>query len=310
MSMSESHATSDAVWQKVPCSLCGSTRDVPLHTITAFDRPFNIVRCANCGMVYMNPMFTEEALASLYREGYYRKTTRYSYFDERENEQRVIKAAQRRLRRMNRMVDLRQGTLLDVGCAFGVCLRTAKHLYPQCHVHGVDISEYATEYARDQLGLDVLTGSLEEAAYPSNLFDAVTMTGLIEHLRDPRVEMREVNRVMRMGGVVVIETGDVGSLEARIKGKHYTYFLPGHVNYFSRRTLRRLLEETGFTVLRMFSTDYGFLNYSLLKMAKRGSGSVGSLLGQVALALIGGLHCGNLAIAGRAVCYAKKTLES
>lgn len=231
------------------CNLCGSDKMSYLYTVGRFKEPFDIYRCDGCGLVFQCPLPSASRIERMYSKEYYAGTADYSFGDERKDE-----AGNRILynRRLEVIEGCTKGRILDIGCAFGLFLKVAKER--GWEVHGVELSKHSAEHAK-KLGLDVFNGTLEDAGYPAGHFDAVVMIELIEHLPDPKGTLKEVNRVLKGGGYVMIQTANVDSITARLDGKRWHYFLPGHLHYFSRKTLRRMLEETGFEVVKPFIGD-------------------------------------------------------
>jgi hypothetical protein len=74
------------------------------------------------------------------------------------------------------------------------------------------------------------------------------MADVIEHLTDPRGMVREIRRVLHVGGKLVVLTPDIGSGVARLMGRHWWGVLDDHYQYFSHLTLRRFLESEGFAI--------------------------------------------------------------
>ena len=197
---------------------------------------------------------------------------------------------------------MRKGRILDVGCAFGLFLDVARSR--GWDVNGVEISEYAADYARKELKIKVITKPLEKAKFPEDYFDVIHMAELIEHLPDPKKTLMECNRVLKRNGLIVIQTSDIDSLYARIMGKHWDWFLPGHLYYFSRKTLRGITKKTGFKIIKEFYGDE--IGISLKAIAYwKDSHSVINFLKMLAIQLPRYIHFGNLAIGG-VVMYAKK----
>jgi SAM-dependent methyltransferase len=113
---------------------------------------------------------------------------------------------------------------------------------------GVEPSRWAVEEASRQ-GLRVIQGTTETADLPRGFFDVVTMWDVIEHLTDPLGELVRVRDLLKPGGYLVVHTIDIGSLFARLMGSRWPWLMEMHVYYFTRPTLRRLLEEAGFSVV-------------------------------------------------------------
>jgi 2-polyprenyl-3-methyl-5-hydroxy-6-metoxy-1,4-benzoquinol methylase len=151
-----------------------------------------------------------------------------------------------------------KGKLLDIGCGFGELLDKAKTCGWKSH--GVELSEYSAKMARKNIGIKVFNGTLDDAKFPSGEFDAITMIEVIEHLEDPLSTLKECRRVLRKGGIIVMQTGNIDGLYARLKGKNWPYFLLGHLTYFSKRTLSMMLKKTGFTIEHIYNGDEISLN--------------------------------------------------
>jgi 2-polyprenyl-3-methyl-5-hydroxy-6-metoxy-1,4-benzoquinol methylase len=136
------------------------------------------------------------------------------------------------------------GSLLDVGCSTGAFVKLAMDL--GFAAEGIDLSEPATSYGRDQLGLrlrcgDFTTGTLSAASY-----DVVTMWATLEHLPNPSAFIAEAHRVLRPSGVLALTVPNHGSATQRMLGRRHRYVGVDHLNYFTRRNLTRLVETHGF----------------------------------------------------------------
>ena len=148
--------------------------------------------------------------------------------------------------------------LLDIGCGCGYFLDVARDM--GWAASGSDISSAAVKHAKDVLGLDVFCGKINDAEYPDNIFDVVTMWDVIEHVDHPRAIINEINRILKPGGLLVIETPNANSLIHRIAHIIYrmsfgkiSYFLekiyiPSHLYYFSKMTMGSMLQNSGFSI--------------------------------------------------------------
>jgi 2-polyprenyl-3-methyl-5-hydroxy-6-metoxy-1,4-benzoquinol methylase len=111
------------------------------------------------------------------------------------------------------------GRLLDVGCGPGFLLTVAQRRGWQAR--GVDVNGWATDYASEQLELDVTRTTLEAAQFDDEGFDAVAMMDLIEHVAVPDALVSEAARITRPGGVLVLLTPDAGSPVSRALGQRW-----------------------------------------------------------------------------------------
>lgn len=145
------------------------------------------------------------------------------------------------------------GKVLDIGCGGGHFLDNAGSGWEK---YGVELSEEARRVAEGK-GIAAFE-TLEEAAFPEEFFDVVTMFAVIEHLPDPKVVVEELTRVLKRDGLFVIMTGDVKSLKAKIRGKNWhMYRPPEHLYFFCAQSLDFLMDSFGFRKVKIIYTDGG-----------------------------------------------------
>lgn len=157
------------------------------------------------------------------------------------------------------------GRILDVGCGPGFLLSALDSKWDR---YGTEISKFAAEHARPHGR--IFYGRLEDAAYPSGHFDAVVFHHVIEHLDDPLRTLREIRRVLRPGGRLVLGTPDFDSGCARLFGPRYRLLHDQtHVSLFSQESTYRLLRDEGFVIEKVdcpyFSTRH-FTKENLLRL--------------------------------------------
>ena len=155
------------------------------------------------------------------------------------------------------------GTLLDIGCAAGTFLVGMKR-HGDWTLHGVELSPGVAEIARERHGLDVFTGTLEEAAYPDDTFDAITLWDVLEHLHDPAASLREIRRILKPGGVLIIRVPNLASWDARLFGDAWAGLdAPRHLYVFSPQTLSHMLEGAELDVLSHSSGIGSYVTFVL-----------------------------------------------
>jgi 2-polyprenyl-3-methyl-5-hydroxy-6-metoxy-1,4-benzoquinol methylase len=142
-----------------------------------------------------------------------------------------------------------RGAILDVGCAAGFFLDEARVL--GWSVSGIEVSGYASEYARSTLGLPVRTGAFPADLPPKASFDVVTFFNVLEHLAEPRAIVARLEEIVRPGGLVVIETWDWKSTIARMLGMGWHQYNARHVPaYYAKRAIALAFPAPRWEVVR------------------------------------------------------------
>jgi SAM-dependent methyltransferase len=138
----------------------------------------------------------------------------------------------------------RRGKVLDVGCAVGSYLVDLKK--DGWDAYGVEKSGFAADLAGKR-GLKVFRGEFEKTDFPPDTFDVITMRSVIEHLYDPKKALQNAKRILKRNGLLLIETININSPEARFFGKKWSRLqIPRHVFFFEPSTIRKYLEQAGF----------------------------------------------------------------
>jgi SAM-dependent methyltransferase len=150
-----------------------------------------------------------------------------------------------------RQVTDRRPRILDVGCGTGANLLM---LSEYGEAEGVDISEDALAFCRER-GLDkVRLGAGEKLPYEDGTFDLVTALDVVEHMNDDLAGVREMRRVLRPGGRVLLFVPTfmfLWGLQDDVSNHRRRYRLP---------ELRRVLEQAGFEIER---TTYANITFFL-----------------------------------------------
>ncbi len=238
--------------EHVACNLCGSADARLLYELPDYllGRPqarASLVRCIVCGLIYQSPRPSPEEMVAHYPPEY------DSYHPETADgpgSWLLRRAVQYGLDKRARYVTRRAGggRLLDIGCSTGLFLNRMK-THGSWELYGVEINRQAAETARQQYGLEVFVGTLEQAGYPDESFDAITLWDVFEHLHDPLRSLHEIHRILKPDGVLVLRVPNGASWDARLFGPHWAGLdAPRHLYVFTPETLRRMLAEAGFAV--------------------------------------------------------------
>jgi 2-polyprenyl-3-methyl-5-hydroxy-6-metoxy-1,4-benzoquinol methylase len=237
--VSEMEESLDMEVDQVSCNLC----DGRVTERFAERNGMWIVRCIRCGLVYVNPRLTARMLHRHYNSG---QSSRIQYYldvecADRETFAGILDVAARLLPH--------KGRLLDIGPNIGTCLDLSRQA--GWETYGIEINEEAARYCREERGLNVISGQLNDDTFPRSHFDAVIMGDVIEHLPDPMATVRLIRAMLKPGGIVVISTPNIDSLAGRllqIKPEEHLY-------YFSPATISILLDKAGLEIVQMGPLD-------------------------------------------------------
>ena len=191
-----------------------------------------LVQCAECGMVFANPVPAAMASGEHYEqlvEGLYLSA------DKLAADYAPVRFA-RELRLFREFCP--QGRVLDVGCSTGAFLYQLEAGGPRRYERlGMDVVGPALDHAERQ-GVPVRRGSFLEYRDEA-LYDAVTFWAVVEHLAEPLSFLRQASELLRPGGHCFVLVPNLNSLAIRLLGARYRYVMPEHLNYFTAATLRR-----------------------------------------------------------------------
>jgi SAM-dependent methyltransferase len=228
-------------WEDVVCDLCGA--DDPVLFLEKDE--YHYVRCRRCGLVYVTPRL---------RNHPQQQDRCYQLAMEASSEAVVeLDRNSRRMKSLTRAARSyfpykRKGILLDVGCGFGAFLEAAKSIgWKAC---GVEVASLPASIAARCH--DVFHGYLSDAPYEPNSFDVVRLNNVIEHAPSPRALVRDIERVLRPGGLLYISTPNVDSFGLASQRARWNYVGgQDHIYLLGVKTLTRLLGTEGFEVIRV-----------------------------------------------------------
>jgi SAM-dependent methyltransferase len=223
--------------ERICCPLCeGDRHDVLFRRrddrLLTDRRLFPVVRCLDCGFVFLNPRPDSREIHRYYSSAFYRAT---------ELPEEALQLHRRKLDAMCRWLShLPPARLLDVGCFKGEFMH--EMFKRGWSAKGVEFSTVP----ENNYGLDIFYGDVAELPDRPQ-YDATTLWAVLEHVADPRRTIEECARLTRQGGRLFILVPNFNSIPGRFL-RHDD--VPRHLMMFTRRTLRRLLAECGFVVRR------------------------------------------------------------
>jgi len=231
------------ILEDIECKVCknNSTENfIPKF----FKKDLTIVQCSTCGFVFIPP--------------YFRKDINYKNYKEEDILQAVIKGndwlkIQRHLLRFKTIRKYQpSGKLFDLGVGWGHFLHTGKLLGYE--IDGIEVAEMPIKYAKEYLHLPVDEIDFFDYKPKTDYYDLITMWDVLEHIDRCDEVIDKCHSMLKKNGYLVLQVPQIDSYIATRQKEKWQAMGLDHVNYFSRETIKRLLESKGFKLIRIKSS--------------------------------------------------------
>lgn len=174
---------------------------------------------------------TYDRLAGIYED-------RWSFYVERSNEET--------LKRLDLGPD---GTLLDIGCGTGILLKKISEQFPSARLHGLDASNEMLNVAKSKgFAAELLCGSAAALPFEDGTFDHVVSVSSFHYWRDPETSLKEILRVLKPHGKLVITDWCDDFLFCKICDLYLRLVDRAHYKTYTAKACRGLMDRAGFDV--------------------------------------------------------------
>ncbi|KAF0225594.1 MAG: type 12 [Rhodospirillaceae bacterium] len=245
-------------FQHEPCIICGSQDGDLISTYDRYRVWQPMILCKGCGLVRCTPRMADDILTWFYGSDFYRKLTGGNNILPHDR-QKFMVLANRMARRHATITSLvpKVRSVAEIGCGAGWNLWPF-HLQG-CKVVGCDYGPALTSFGRDEMGMDLRTGSTE--MLDSERFDVIILSHVLEHMPDPAAEISRLLPHLADDGIFYVEVPDArGICHGALHSAHLYYFTPTH--------MRALLAKCGLEAIAEHTHD-GNVHFSLV--ARRSS---------------------------------------
>jgi 2-polyprenyl-3-methyl-5-hydroxy-6-metoxy-1,4-benzoquinol methylase len=222
------------------CLISGSKNLKPLK---GYEKHF-LVKSRPVGFVFCSRIPTQEELIKHY-EGY----SRNDYL------------SPITVKRYHELLDefekyKKTGKILDVGCGIGLFLVEAKKR--GWEVHGTEFTDKAIEICKGK-NIIMRQGKLDPGWFNEGMFDVVVSFEVIEHINNPIEEIKNINKILRDGGLFYFTTPNFNASERYfLKADYNIIGYPEHLSYYTKRTINYLLSNNNFKKKKLKSTGISF----------------------------------------------------
>lgn len=254
--------SSDTI-QNSKCELCGasvSSENVIANRLR-YGIKLNVLQCPSCGLVFLCPKPSEEALRDYYASDAYRNMYK-DPTDPAEFHQRYRLGENIwRIKRIRNLINEKMD-VLEIGAATGFFIEGIKDKVKS--VAGIEPHDEFRNYAQEELGLDMYS-DLKAARKAGLRYDIAFMFHVLEHIHDPKGFLINLKRLLKRDGKVYIEVPNVKDVLIslfKVPAFGSFYWNYAHLFYFSPETLKLLLQSAGYKIIEMIPIQrYDFSNH-------------------------------------------------
>ncbi len=256
-----------------PCFVCGSKDKrfmfIGKDRLHAVPGSFPVAKCRKCGLIMLDPQPSLRDLAKYYPTKYHAyarynpgsKKERFAiylyklFFQKGGNALlKLVFLPFKHLLRGTKIIP--GGKILDVGCGNGAFLY--KMQAAGMNAYGVELSAEGAKEAQ-RLGLKVKCGTLEEQDYPSAYFDVITLNHVLEHVADPIKTLKELGRILKPNGTLIIAVPNSRSLARFLFGRYWASLdVPRHLMTYNPKTMRIAAKKAGLKMKKVRYISFPF----------------------------------------------------
>jgi len=169
-------------------------------------------------------------------------------------------------------VSLNSKRLLDIGCGNGAkCWEFFERGY---EMWGVDVSIDAINLCKQLIPTGhFIRGELQEISLPDNYFDYIRIDNVLEHVPKPYDVLKICSRYLKKGGQILIYVPHGRSFTMRfMKGNSISSWIPFHLQLFTHKSLKWLMNETGYTDIHIYEYyPTSWLPLSIMQWRNKGT---------------------------------------
>ncbi len=209
---------------------------------------YQIVKCINCGFVYLNPRPKVDSIAEFYKAGEYQpylSTQKSLKLGDQIYD--WIRSYSVRVKRNKIENHKSKGKLLDIGCGTGEFLNEMQN--NGWEVEGIEQDPQAAAFAKNEYRLKISTDEISEKYYLEKSFDVITFWHVLEHLYNPMKILKIARELLKDDGLILIAVPNVTSFDAQFYQNEWVALdSPRHLHHFIPESLQRLCSTVGLEI--------------------------------------------------------------
>lgn len=233
----------------IKCIFC----NVGSNRIVIEENGYKGRKCPQCGLIYVSPRPTFSQIVNLYTDD---KASTYA--------ESII--PNNYAKRLNAKYTLRiirkyekSGSMLEIGAGAGYFLDEARR--EGFGVYGIEPNKILAKIINNNLGIPCEKTPLDISSFDERKFDIIYHCNVLSHFYNPIAEFKKINSKLKDKGILVFETGNLGDVKEEYLETITKFDYPDHLFFFSEKSLKQLLELTGFGLMKIYK--YSLLPYFL-----------------------------------------------
>ena len=249
----------DKITEGLCCRVCGNVSPNEFEMKHEFSN-FAVVECHRCKFNFIPHYYRKDIVYQQYKDANVTAAVRAG--------NNWLKIQRHKLRFQFIRKFVKKGKLFDLGAGWGHFMLAGKEL--GYDVKGIEISEQQASYCVNDLKLNVLHEDFFKMD-EGEKFDLVTLWDVLEHIDRPDEILNKCRRITAQGGYIFIHVPQIDSFVSKTSGREWKMMGLDHVNYFSRKTITKVLEDNGYEVMKISSSIEIkiFIMYTLLPWIKK-----------------------------------------
>lgn len=238
------------------------------HLVTG--KEFEMYKCRECGFLFTQDYPEESEIGSYYDSA--------GYISHSDSDKTIIEKGYQLARKfmltrkkniIGKVCKLTSGSLLDIGSGTGHFLNTLK--MAGWVTKGIEINKSAREYSSAKFRLEVISPE-EIGLLHDHEFDCITMWHVMEHFHNPGNYFKEISRLIKPGGTVLVALPNNDSADSKHYGPAWAaYDVPRHLWHFNPVTFSKFAGNNGFSVESTLNLPLDVFYISILSERIKGS---------------------------------------
>lgn len=246
-------------YEKIACPYCTSIRT------DVYRKASDIVKCSNCGTVYLRTRLKKEAMELLYQS--YNTDAPQMFLPKDQNE--VKNSLLRRDYWIKEILQYTkaEGNILDIGCGWGAFLDNARTY--GFSPRGIEITKKGADFAKTKLHINATSTQFLDTPLEQKSFNVITLNHVLEHLPEPKMAVEKIFDLLIPGGLFCGIVPNVESLCSFFMGDSWEWLDPFyHYVHYSPATVRKHLENAGFVIEKIYTASGDYNRAELANVLK------------------------------------------